>query len=319
MTDDPEAPFSVRIGARLPDRELWEGIPDWLLEPLLDWLEENLGRWSVRQLSLRLRIPLQQSESPKRVLRDALMQRAGESERGRWDILDAIDFLCRTDTDGELAIPRTFIGGQPLAGTEPLAALDRLLVNGGSAYRWRKGRLERRVDDSAVAAFERATATASDEASMHLRRAWSATYGRDPDPSRAYGDAVRAVEAVACPLVLPDDQRPTLGKVIARLRQRPSDWTFILPGERESAGIGPLQLMLQLLWTAQRSRHAGGPDTRDQLMAETEAAVSLAITLVQWFQSGFICRREETLPGSKIGQPSLGVNDRPDRRDATDA
>jgi hypothetical protein len=220
------------------------------------------------------------------------MQRARESERGRWDILDAIDFLCRTDVDGELGIPSAMVAGQPLAGSEPLTMLDRLLVNGGSAYRWRKGRLERRVDDSAVAAFEHFTATASDEASMYLRRAWSATYGRDPDPSRAYGEAVRAIEAVACPLVLPDDQRPTLGKVITRLRQQSGDWSFILPGERESAGVAPLQLMLQLVWTAQRSRHAGGPDTRDQLMAETEAALSLAITLVQWFASGFIRRRE---------------------------
>jgi hypothetical protein len=178
--------------------------------------------------------------------------------------------------------------------------LDRLLVNGGSAYRWRKGRLERRVDDTSVAAFERATATASDEASMLLRRAWSATYGRDPEPSRGYGDAVRAVEAVACPLVLPDDPKPTLGKVIGRLRQRPSDWSFILPGERDAAGIAPLVLMLQLLWTAQRSRHAGGPDTRDQLLTETEATLSLAVTLVQWFASGFVRRAEEASPSLVI-------------------
>jgi hypothetical protein len=47
-------------------------------------------------------------------------------------------------------------------------------------------------------------------------------------------------------------------------------------------------LMLQLLWTAQRSRHAGGPNTRDQLLTETEAAASLAVTLVQCFSSGFV-------------------------------
>src|SRR5580658_6798770 len=51
----------------------------------------------------------------------------------------------------------------------------------------------------------------------------------------------------------------------------------------------------ELLWTAQRSRHAGGPDTRDQLLTETEAAVTLAITLVQWFASGFVQRREDDL------------------------
>jgi hypothetical protein len=163
-----------------------------------------------------------------------------------------------------------------------------MLAAGGSAYQYQNGRLERRVDDTAVAAFECVAATASDEASMHLRRAWAATYGRDPEPSRAYGEAVRAVEAVACPMVLPEDPRPTLGKVIASLRDRPDDWHLVLPGEREAAGIAPLRVMLQLLWTAQRSRHAGGPDTRDQLLTEAEAALFLSITLVQWLSNEFV-------------------------------
>lgn len=314
MTQDtPDAPFSVRIGARLPDRQLWEGVPDWLLDPLLDWLADHVDQWLIRELSLRLRLSLPESDSPKGALREALMLRATESERGRWDILDAIDFVCQNDPDYELGIPAVIMAGHPVPGTEPLTVLNRLLTSGGSAYRYRKGRLERRVDDTAIAAFERVAATASDEASMHLRRAWSATYSRDPEPSRAYGDAVRAVEAVACPLVLPDEPRPTLGKVIARLREQPDDWSFILPGEREAIGIKPIRLMLELLWTAQRSRHAGGPDTRDQLLTEAEVAVSLAITLVQWFTNGFVQRNEEGLSGSVSNRAwyDRKVTDRP--------
>jgi hypothetical protein len=174
--------------------------------------------------------------------------------------------------------------------------LNQLLVAGGSAYHYRKGRLERRVDDATVASFECVAAAASDEASMHLRRAWTATYGRDPEPSRAYGEAVRAVEAITCPLLLPKDPKPTLGKVIAHLRDKPDDWQLILPGEQDAAGVTPLRLMLQLLWTAQRSRHSGGPDSRDQLLTEAEAALSLAIILVQWFASGFVRRRGEGFP-----------------------
>jgi hypothetical protein len=224
-------------------------------------------------------------------VRAALGQRARETESGRWDVLDAVDYLCQSDLDGALAIPADWIGTTPIAGSEPLAVLNSLLITGGSAYHYRKGRLERRVDDATLAAFEHVTATANDEASLHLRRAWQATYGRDPEPSRAYGEAVRAVEAVACPMLLPKDPKPTLGKVIARLRDGPDDWHLVLAGEQEAAGIAPLQVMLQLVWTAQRSRHAGGPDTRDQLLAEAEAALSLTITCVQWFASGFVKRR----------------------------
>jgi hypothetical protein len=211
VTDEPEPAFSTRIGARLPDRDLCEGIPDWLLIPLLDWLQNNLHGWSARQLSIRFRISILDSDAPERDIRIALEQRARESESGRWDVLDAIDYLCQIDTDGDLAIPAAWIGTTPIPGSEPLAILDGLLATGGSAYHYRKGRLERRVDDATVAAFERAATTANDEASMYLRRAWQTTYGRDPEPSRAYGDAVRAVEAVACPVLLPKDPNTPAG------------------------------------------------------------------------------------------------------------
>jgi hypothetical protein len=196
----------------------------------------------------------------------------------------------------DLWIPTGWTGTAPIPGAEPLTTLDYILAAGGSAYRYRDGHLERRVDVTTVAAFERVAASANDEASMYLRRAWTATYGRDPDPSRAYGDAVRAVEAAACPVLLPNDPTPTLGKAIARLRDRPHDWHLVLPGGGDSAGAIPLRMALQLLWTAQRSRHAGGPDTRDQLLGEAEAAVSLAVTLVQWFANGFIRPHDQPFP-----------------------
>lgn len=288
MTElDP--PFSARIGARLPDRDLYEDVPDWLLKPLLDWLEKELRPRPAEWVAIRHRLSILDSDAePVHAVRVALEQRARESESGRWDILDAIDYLFQIDLDGDLGIPAHWGGNRPIAGSSPVELLNDLLATGGSAYRIRRSRLERRVAEATVTAFEHAAATANDEASMHLQRAWKATYGRDPDPSSAYGDAVQAVEAVACPVLLPKDPKPTLGKAIARLRDRPEDWHLVLAGEQEAKGIAPLQGMLQLLWTAQRSRHAGGPDTRDQLLAEAEAAVSLAITCVQWFTNGFV-------------------------------
>ncbi len=299
MANESDAPFSVRVGARLANRDLQEGVPDWLIDPLLDWLQQHLDRWSVKTVALRARISILGVDNPAeavRRVRCALEERALESEAGRWDLLDAIDRVCQADPD--LGVPTEIIGGRPVAGSAPLSQLNWLLVSGGSAYRIRRGRLEQRVDETTVAAFERAIATIADEASMHLRRAWAATYGRDPEPTRAYGEAVRAVEAVACPLLLPNDQRPTLGKAIAHLRDQPEEWKLVLPGEGEAAGVGPLMAMLRLLWTAQRSRHAGGPNVRDQFQAEAEAALSLAITLVQWFTSGFVHRVGQTKSGN---------------------
>ena len=52
---EPESSFSVRIGAR-PERNLCEGVPDWLLEPLLDWLEKELYPGSARWVAVRQRL-----------------------------------------------------------------------------------------------------------------------------------------------------------------------------------------------------------------------------------------------------------------------
>jgi hypothetical protein len=61
--------------------------------------------------------------------------------------------------------------------------------------------------------------------------------------------------------------------------------------EGTNAGdVAPLAGMIRLLWEGQQ-RHAGGPNSREQLQEESEMAVHLAATLVQWFTSGAIRRR----------------------------
>lgn len=47
----------------------------------------------VARIALRLRISVPHVDDPKRGLRTVLAQRAAESARGRWDILDAIDYV----------------------------------------------------------------------------------------------------------------------------------------------------------------------------------------------------------------------------------
>lgn len=81
---ETELSFSVRIGARVPDRDVYEGVPDWLLEPLLDWLERELRSWSARWIAIRHRLSIIDSEAkPEHAVRVALEQRARESAKGR--------------------------------------------------------------------------------------------------------------------------------------------------------------------------------------------------------------------------------------------
>jgi len=93
--------------------------------------------------------------------------------------------------------------------------------------------LERNVDETVTDAVSEAIRTAPQQAAEHLRAAWEAAYGRNPDPDKAFNEAVRAVEEVACPLV--EQKRAnagnaTLGTVIGQLgKTAPHKWELALP------------------------------------------------------------------------------------------
>ena len=45
-------------------------------------------------------------------------------------------------------------------------------------------------------------------AATHLRSAWHHAYRQNPDPSKAYSDAIKAVEAATRPVVSPKTNLP---------------------------------------------------------------------------------------------------------------
>ena len=96
--------------------------------------------------------------------------------------------------------------------------LHDILDRSGSA--WTVGRdvdgldcLARRVDTTVEKAAHEEMERQSN-AATYLRSAWHQAYGRSPNPSEAFRNAVRAVEAAARPVVVPKDNQATLGKMI---------------------------------------------------------------------------------------------------------
>ena len=87
--------------------------------------------------------------------------------------------------------------------------------------------LKRRVDATILAAANEEMEQRSN-AAEYLRRAWHHVYGRNPNPSTAYHDAVRAVEAAARPVVTPNDGQATLGKMIPALKDKPGKWDTVI-------------------------------------------------------------------------------------------
>ena len=137
-----------------------------------------------------------------------------------------------------------------------LSELEEILVYGGSAYMLdgNSKQLIRRVEETAIAAHDRATRSTSQEASGHLKAAWLSAYGIEPDPDQAYDEAVRAVEASACPIICPkSDGRRTLGTAIAVLKNdlnsKSPKWSLALPKVNgDPADLGKVIAMLDLLW-----------------------------------------------------------------------
>lgn len=245
------------------------------------------GPGQVRPLSVPSSEKLRQIERRLRIELDWVRPSAA---------LDSLETLVATDDALFLDLVDLLLSefsATALAGVSHIQGLERALVEGGSAWRVasrgdRLG-LERRVDESVTAAA-RTVMEATGTAGEHLSKAWTEAYGRSPNPSTAYGEAVKAVEAAAQPIVSPTDNKATLGKMIPALRDKPEKWDVVLAARPEFDQVQVIRLMAELLWQGHTDRH-GAANPRPVTQDQAEAAVHLAVVLVQWFTAGSIHSR----------------------------
>lgn len=259
------------------------GLPDYLLQPVLDWLDvllwvnapmehsqlPNVDALRTLQLVLRLQDPLDWSTEGYSA-RTSLIEMMWKD---REFALDVLDFFV-----------------QHIAAAPYADKLGTTLTLGGSEWEvapaGEDGRqLSRRVIGPVREEIENLR-TYSERAHHHLSRAWDRLVGRQPDPSTAYREAIRAIEVVAKPVVTPHDANATLGKVIRALRDKPDKWETVL--DKSS----PLQVadLADFIWRGQLDRH-GTDDPSAPLnvsQEEADAAVHLAVPLVRLFVSGGI-------------------------------
>lgn len=143
--------------------------------------------------------------------------------------------------------------------------------------------LVRRVDPTAQAAYEQA-AGADDVASAELAEAWAKVYGRTPDASDAWDHAIKAVEALLIPLVVPQQSKATLGHVAGALRGQGERFAFGLDGSGDVAG---LVANLSMIWP-NPDRHADPAVRRSPSEQEAAGVLHLAVAVVQWARTGLI-------------------------------
>jgi hypothetical protein len=264
--------------------ETWqEGIPAWINHSVRQWLTSRLfNQKIVKRLFARLHVA--SDSSPFEVF--TLIQQLGEAH--------ALDWI-----DGVLNISAEEGKDDVFLNHEGSAIeLETLLREGHSIWKVSEDRdsLERRQDETVTAAAHQAGQTAKSygraAAADRLRNAWSKTYGLHPDPSKAFGEAILAVEAVAVPAILPKEADAHLGHVYGQLRtQRHLYELAVTDKSGAAASIQPVTELVGLLWSGHTDRHEGNVPAVPITQEAAEMAVHAAATLVQWFASGAIRRK----------------------------
>jgi hypothetical protein len=204
-------------------------------------------------------------------------------------LLDVVDAIL------DLMPPGVITRDKEGAEIERHDQLQQLLDDVQSVLRVRAdGRgLERRADLMAEAAFEAAVegaeaASWAGSADRHLRAAWGCVHALRPDPEKAYGEAIKAVEAAAQGIVEPNNHKATLGTMRGTLRANRDRFSLVIPGPDGRGNVEPLIECISLLWEGQSSRHGSSRKTRPETLEEATVAVHLAVMLVQWFTSGAV-------------------------------
>ncbi|MCJ1699838.1 hypothetical protein MT356_08890 [Rathayibacter festucae] len=257
-----------------PLEALSDGVPPWLRDSVWAWIQYSIHTTGdpsdlVKRFDrkTRRRQPVYPAYSALGI--SGLAQELDESETLRF-----VDFLV---AHGQFLNPFT---------------LSDILVDGGSLWTVgeRAGRagLVRRVPEGVQLAGTEIIQR-SGSAGALLAEAWQACFGMDPDPEEAYEKSIKAVEEAGAHVVSPKNAGTTLG-TMCRDMEAQKDWRIPLGEVPRTPSNDAATKMARALWSGQESRH-GGNGYRKPTQEEAEAAVLLAVPLVQWFTSGVLARR----------------------------
>jgi hypothetical protein len=260
-------PLSVRAGKSAPDGP-FEGMPPHLWSYVQDWLEKELEPDQYTRaerlgdaIALRLRIERHEHATAQTSI---MFARSRNTDRAL-DVIDAV---------------LAFTGGARSG------ALKDILSMGASVWTVSEDdrALVRRVSDEEIVAYEVAM-DPDDEIADELRTAWTAVYGRNPDPSDAWDHAIKAVELALWPIVTPNNNKANLGTIAGQLGGQPELFAFRLAtSSNRATNVETLVQMLRLLWP-NPDRHGTG-ERRTPELEEAENVVQLAVLIVGWCRSG---------------------------------
>jgi hypothetical protein len=264
-----------REGRPAPDGP-YEGVPDYLRRPLTRWLENvytitpdtlapDMDEAGLERLAALLRIDLRGTDGYG-MLSGILAWINDDDER----LLDVINYTLQIPT----RMPKMW------------NELEILLAYGGSLWQATDKGLQRRVEATAMDAFNAVTAV-TDSASDHLALAWAGAYGWKPRPASAWHHSIKAIEALLGKVVCPNNPTATLAHVISELKT--GQWKLSVRGQARDYTIDPLVQMLELVWP-DPNRHGSSTPEPPATWEEARAVVQLSVAIAQWGRDGQIVK-----------------------------
>lgn len=314
--------FDWKHGAQEAPTENSEEIPDYLLGSLLTWINDaeifvsydrhefnNFGDLRMgkneRMSNLQTYERRTQRKCPyfDEETTATYLSRHGVSDD---EVYEFINFLCsriceedqrRNGYWGPSENPYdTFQQNEFLhdTGQKILDILETILMEGGSPYRLERThqhcRLEKRVDPVMQESTDRLFGREENTPEMrHLQKAWDRIFGRDPDYQYAYAEIVRAVEAVICPLVEPNNGQSTLSSAANVMRSQPG-WHYAIEPKNKHAQVsgGFMRLAVEAIMNNHQQRHESGGDSVPLTERQTKGALYMAVSIVQAVHDGLI-------------------------------
>ncbi len=273
----PAQPITPRVGRPVPEDmrtslspPVRQGLQGWLASWLAGEFGDDLQRAVLVAAGLDLDIG-----RPDWAFRDLLQY----SNQGDEELLDAVHVtlgVLKSDTRTTRRNP-------------PHEDVDRFLAVGRSAWTATEDGVMHRSSPTAQAAFESA-ATTPGSSSTELNEAWRTAHTRNGSAGDAWDHAIKAVECVLIPIVVPRKSKPNLGDVIGQLRGQPHLWKLGIRGQNRDHSVEPLVAALTLLWP-DPNRHGSPRPEAPATPEEERALVNLAVAIVQWAKDGLIARR----------------------------
>lgn len=286
MDGNRRPPLSVRRGQQ-PEFTQVTGVPKFLWPYLRDWIyravkndENSFG--IVYSLGLDFHMEIGESISSKDPAR-SLVQFLADHCSGLfygWDsgflIFDIIDSLLDY-------------------GCGDAEMLEEILYRTGHELRVSpKGDfLVERIDPVNWNSYEEAVHP-EDVASKLMQDAWSLAFGRDPNLLEAWGNAIKSIETLLKPVVSPDDEKATIGKMTNALRDKPEKWDCLLPDREylfggEKITKASMDVFIDALSVIgyQPNRHGSGTIEEVDETA-VRGVLFLATTVLGWLREGVL-------------------------------